>query len=124
MLSHKIFRKGAFYKKCCLTKVAQWHIISNMNNTVYEYSPEKNQQLIKERRISFEEIIAAIDNGGLLDIIEHINKSKYSNQKMYVVWAKDYVYLVPFVKKDEETVFLKTIFPSRKAKKNYTRMAK
>jgi hypothetical protein len=30
----------------------------------------------------------------------------------------DYVYLVPFVE-DEQTVFLKTIIPSRKATKQY-----
>jgi hypothetical protein len=32
--------------------------------------------------------------------------------------ARDYVYLVPFVE-DENTVFLKTIIPSRKATKQY-----
>jgi hypothetical protein len=34
------------------------------------------------------------------------------------VEALDYVYLVPFVKNDDG-VFLKTIIPSRKAKKRY-----
>jgi hypothetical protein len=38
---------------------------------------------------------------------------------MYVVRINDYIYLVPFVEKDKYTVFLKTIFPSRKAKKQY-----
>jgi uncharacterized DUF497 family protein len=87
--------------------------------TVYEYSEEKNQQLIREREISFEEVIAAIDNDQLLCVTDHPNKQKYPNQKMYVVELNEYVYLVPFVEKGEHAVFLKTIFPSRKAKKLY-----
>ena len=37
---------------------------------------------------------------------------------LFVVRREDYVYLVPFVE-DEQTVFLKTIIPSRKATKQY-----
>ncbi len=85
----------------------------------FEFSAEKNQFLIKERGICFEDVIAAIDDGNLLDIIKHHNEKKYPNQKIYVVHIDDYVYLVPFVRKDEQTVFLKTIFPSRKLTKKY-----
>lgn len=90
-----------------------------MSKRDYEYSDDKNQYLIQERHISFEEGIAALNDGQLLDIVEHPNRNKYKNQKMYVVQINDYVYLVPFVKKDSKTDFLKTIFPSRKAKKQY-----
>lgn len=90
-----------------------------MNNQVYEYSADKNQYLIKERHISFEEVIAALNNGQLLDIIDHPNRKKYPNQSLYVIQVNGYVYLVPFVEKNKQTVFLKTIFPSRKAKKQY-----
>lgn len=90
-----------------------------MIEMAYEYSADKNQPLINERNISFEEVISALSNGQLLDIIEHPDKSKYPNKKIYVVQINDYVYLVPFVAKDKHTVFLKTIFPSRKAKKQY-----
>ncbi len=85
----------------------------------YNYSPEKNLKLIQERNISFEEIIVAIENGLILDVIEHPNKKKYGNQKMYVVYAKEYVYLVPFIIEANGDVFLKTIIPSRKAKQKY-----
>ena len=71
-----------------------------------------------ERGVSFEEIVFAIENGKVLDIIEHPNAAKYRNQKMYIVEWNDYAYLVPFVE-DRETVFLKTIIPSRKATKRY-----
>ncbi len=85
----------------------------------YEYSADKNQLLIKERGISFEDVIAALDNGKLLDTIIHHNKVKYSNQETHIVDIGGYVYLVPFVKKDKQTVFLKSIIPSRKFTKKY-----
>ncbi len=83
------------------------------------FSPEKNAQLIAERGISFEEIIAALNNDYLLDVIDHPNQQRYRHQKMYVVHARDYVYLVPFVEDIQGEIFLKTIIPSRKAKRQY-----
>lgn len=88
---------------------------------IYEFSSEKNCQLIQERGISFEEIISALNNGKLLDVVEHYDKEKYPNQDIYVIDIDGYVYLVPFVKKDAQTIFLKTIFPSRKFNKKYIR---
>ena len=87
----------------------------------YDFSAEKNQQLIKERGISFEEVIAAISEGAVLDVLPHPNPAKYPNQKMYVLNMNNYVCLVPFVRKDKNTVFLKTIFPHRKLTKQYLR---
>ncbi len=55
----------------------------------------------------------------LTDTIEHPNKNMYPNQEVYVVNIDQYVYLVPFVKKSENSVFLKTIFPDRKMTKRY-----
>ena len=83
------------------------------------FSPEKNLKLIQERNISFEEIIEAINDGQLVDIVAHTNQDKYKNQKIYIVQAKGYVYLVPFVTDDNGNIFLKTIIPSRKAKQKY-----
>lgn len=40
---------------------------------------------------------------------------------MYIIAIDDYVYVVPFVKKDANHVFLKTIFPQRKLTKQYLR---
>lgn len=90
-----------------------------MESERYIFSPEKNLKLIEEREISFEEIIAAIDNGDLLDIVEHPNQTKYAHQKIYVIRAKGYVYLVPFVKNRDGNIVLKTIIPSRKAIQKY-----
>ncbi|MEN9449483.1 MAG: hypothetical protein RJA83_97 [Pseudomonadota bacterium] len=91
------------------------------NKSNYEFSAEKNQQLISERGISFEEAIAAIEEGLILDIIPHPNSAKYPNQMIYIVNINDYVCLVPFVRKDKNTIFLKTIFFHRKLTKQYLR---
>lgn len=88
---------------------------------MFTFSSEKNQKLIKERGISFEEIIVAIDEGFLLDTFEHPNPTKYPNQEIYVVAINDYIYLVPFVIEPEGRIFLKTIIPSRKATRQYQR---
>jgi len=85
----------------------------------FNFSSEKNRKLIQERTISFEEIISAIENDGILDVIEHPNSQKYANQKMYVVKFNNYAYLVPFIKENDKSIFLKTIFPSRKAAQKY-----
>ena len=58
------------------------------------------------------------DVGDLRDILEHPKPDRYGGQRIFVVRRADYVYLVPFVE-DEQTVFLKTIIPSRKATKQY-----
>jgi hypothetical protein len=37
----------------------------------FRFSKEKNEQLLKERGIGFEEIILEIQNGNVLDIKKH-----------------------------------------------------
>ncbi len=85
----------------------------------YEFSADKNRTLIQERGVSFEDVISALDNEKLLDILKHHNDLKYPNQMIYVINLNGYIYLVPFVRKNEHVIFLKTIFPSRKLTKIY-----
>ncbi|GEM_PF-126864 len=85
----------------------------------YEFSADKNQQLIKERDISFEDVIVALDNDKLITTLDHHNRAKYPNQKIYILDINEYAYLVPFVRKDKNTIFLKTIIPSRKLTKKF-----
>jgi hypothetical protein len=80
--------------------------------TIYTFSPEKNLRLIQERGISFDEVIALIENDQIIDILEHPNQDKYGNQKIYVVCAKEYMFLVPFVTDENGNIFLKTIIPT------------
>jgi len=84
----------------------------------FSWNQEKNELLLAERKISFEDIVLYIEKDFLLDVLEHPNPEKYPGQKIFVVQAEEYVYLVPFVEKTDE-IFLKTIIPSRKATKRY-----
>ncbi|HAM88056.1 MAG: hypothetical protein US83_C0019G0002 [Candidatus Falkowbacteria bacterium GW2011_GWC2_38_22] len=84
----------------------------------FDWNIEKNKKLEIERDVCFEDTVVAIEDGRLLDILEHENQKKYQNQKIFVVEICNYTYLVPFVE-DNEKIFLKTIFPSRKATKKY-----
>lgn len=80
------------------------------------WDEEKNKLLREQRGVSFEEILQAIEEGGILNIYKHPNTEKYPHQKMIEVLFKKYVWVIPFVEKEEE-IFLKTAFPSRKATK-------
>ena len=84
----------------------------------FRWSSEKNEQLQLDRGISFENMVVAIESGGLLDILAHPNLAKYPNQKVLVVASDGYAYLVPFVREDDH-FFLKTAIPSRKATHDY-----
>ena len=84
----------------------------------FRWNQEKNKQLLIERKISFEVVISSIEEGHLIDTIQHPNQEKYPNQRIFIVEINFYVYLIPFVENDTE-FFLKTIIPSRKMKKKY-----
>lgn len=91
-----------------------------VRSKIIRYSLEKNEILKEQRQISFEDVILAIENGSLLDDMEHPNKEKYPNQNIFIILVeiKEYVYLVPYVE-DDESIFLKTIIPSRQMNKKY-----
>lgn len=93
-----------------------------IKNKTIRYSLGKNEILKKERDISFEDVILSIENGFLLDDIEHSNKEKYENQNIFIILVeiKNYVYLVPYVE-EEDYIFLKTIIPSRQMNKEYNK---
>jgi len=88
-----------------------------------KWNAEKNEQLQKERGISFEMVTYLIETKNVLDIYRHPNQEKYPNQKIVVIEFEDYAYLVPFVEEDE-AIFLKTIIPSRKATNKYLKRGK
>ena len=47
-------------------------------------------------------------------------RQKYKGQRVYVIEIEGYAYMVPYLE-DDEFIFLKTIFPSRKYTKKYLR---
>ena len=84
----------------------------------FDWDNEKNAKLKAERDICFEEMLMAMEESGILDIVRHKNKKQYPNQKIFIVQFNNYAYLIPFVE-DDEKIFLKTIIPSRQATKKY-----
>ncbi len=89
----------------------------NLPEKIVNWNNYKNEWLKSERNISFEEIIVAIvEHDKLIDIIQ--NNGKYKDQKVLVVEIENYIYLCPFIENDNE-IFLKTIYPSRKLTKIY-----
>jgi hypothetical protein len=81
----------------------------------YDWSDEKNRLLKESRDISFEDVVLALESEKLLD---KIASPTSDNQLCYVVEINNYVYIVPFVE-DDEKIFFKTIYPSRKHTKYY-----
>jgi len=96
-----------------------------VKNKIVRYDYEKNELLKKDRGISFEDVILAIENGYLLDDIEHPNEEKYPYQDIFIIFImiKNYVYLVPY-EENEKEIFLRTIIPSRKMNKKYNKGVK
>ncbi|OQW89759.1 MAG: toxin [Rhodoferax ferrireducens] len=84
----------------------------------FRWNHAKNEILKTQQRISFEEIVLAIEANGLLDELRHPNPEKYPGQSIFVVTLDAYVYLVPYAE-EADYFFLKTVIPSRKATRNY-----
>jgi len=81
-------------------------------NMKYDWNPEKNDWLKKERKLSFEQVVFHLSQGDVWKVADH------PGQKIYFVIIEDYIYMIPHVIK-KEFIFLKTIIPSRKATKAY-----
>ena len=79
------------------------------------WNPLKSERLKKVRGVSFEEIIKA----RLITVLKHPWKV---NQKILVYEYKEYVWAVPCVVEDNK-IFLKTIYPSRKLMKVFKKEA-
>ena len=85
---------------------------------VFRWDLQKNALLTRERGLSFEQIVLAVEGGDLLQVIAHPNPARYPNQKIMVIAMDGYAFLVPFVQ-EEGRYFLKTIIPSRKATRDF-----
>jgi hypothetical protein len=84
----------------------------------FRWPPDKNERLRVGRGVTFEQMVIAIESGGLLDVIVHPNRTKYPRQHVFIVSCDGYAYLVPFVE-EVDHYFLRTIIPSRKATRDY-----
>ncbi|MGR3176432.1 MAG: toxin [Candidatus Anammoxibacter sp.] len=80
------------------------------------WDEEKSIKLKIERDISFELIADIILNKKYIDILENPSNT---NQNIFVVEIKNYIYAVPFILDEESNIVLKTAYPSRKLNKKY-----
>ena len=67
----------------------------------FDWDPEKNEELKKERGISFEEIALLLGSGRLWKVSRHWNEEKYPRQRVFLIPVDDYIYAVPFVEDED-----------------------
>ena len=79
----------------------------------FRWDPAKSKKLKETRGFSFEEII----EGKLVAAQKHPTRE---NQRILLFECKMYVWVVPCIM-EEDHIFLKTAFPSRKYMKKYKR---
>ena len=91
--------------------------MQHLLNKKYRYNAEKNLKLLETRNIGFVQIIDAIMDGKVLAFKKHHNQKDYPNQNVIFVHIDDKIYLVPCVDEDNNSIFLKTIYASDKARK-------
>jgi hypothetical protein len=70
------------------------------------------QDDVSRGNVGFEECVIAIEDGRILADIANPSEH-YPHQRMLVLNINNYAYVVPYIE-DAETIFLKTVFPSRK----------
>jgi uncharacterized DUF497 family protein len=86
------------------------------------WKEDKNSLLKKQRQISFEQIVLAIEEKKVVDVMEHPNQEKHKGQIFILVERNNYIYVVPaFISNSGEECHLKTIYPSRKYTDKYLR---
>jgi len=85
---------------------------------LFTWNAEKNAKLQRERGVSFEELVAALDAGDLLANLPHPNQQRYPHQRILVVNLDGYAYEIPCIP-TAEGFFLVTAFPSRRATQRY-----
>lgn len=88
-----------------------------------EWNDEKNTELKGRFGFGFERILVALSEGALLDNRVHPNTDQYGHQRQLIVEIDAYAWIVPFVESGD-AVFLKTMFPSRKATRRYLERTK
>jgi len=85
----------------------------------FHFNPDKSAWLRRERGVGFEEIIPLLADEESIEVYPHPSLN-HRHQFICEVVVEGYVYIVPFIV-DGGKVFLKTIFPSRKATKRRRR---
>jgi hypothetical protein len=84
----------------------------------FDWDPDKNDWLRRNRNITFEEIALLLASGLVWKVTKHLNTKKFPNQHVFLVPVNDYIYFVPSVI-EGDVIFLKTAFLHRQSTKMY-----
>jgi uncharacterized DUF497 family protein len=84
------------------------------------WAPDKNTLLQRTRGLGFEGIVTAIMTGGLVANMPHPHQERYPQQRVLIVAINNYAYVMPCIVTGE-VMELITLFPSRKATRDYLR---
>lgn len=68
---------------------------------IFDWDHTENRKLQAERGISFERILLAIEEGGLLGVLEHPNRERYADQLLLIVAIDYYAWAVPARKQSD-----------------------
>ena len=80
------------------------------------WNKDKNEWLISNRGISFDEIADKIINKEYYEILDNPTRE---SQLYFILEIEKYTWVVPFMINDDSEIILKTAFPSRKFHKKY-----
>ena len=84
----------------------------------FSWNRTKNEDIKRDRGISFERVVVAIESGDILTVLKHPNPDKYPGQKVYVVEIDRYAWAVPYRDENERRVLI-TAYPSRRLTRDY-----
>lgn len=80
----------------------------------FNWHESKNEILKRDRNISFEDVVEAINDWWLIDTVSNLSKTNHWWQKSYLVKINNFVYVVPFDRRKNWTSFLRTVIPNGK----------
>lgn len=93
------------------------HTIKNMIKVRWNIDKAKSLQANEARQgVGFEDCVIALDEGRVLADLPHPSREQ---QRILVLDINDYAHVVPYVEEEDGTLFLKTVFPSRKHHAEY-----
>jgi len=80
------------------------------------WDPAKQRKLREERGIEIRDVAQLILENRYLDILQNPDRPA---QMIFIVPYHGYIHVVPFVVDKNETIVLKTVFPSRRFQQIY-----
>ena len=84
----------------------------------YTWDDAKNEWLMRERRISFDDVKYHLTYGELLGDILNPDQERYPGQRLYIVRINNQAWVVPY-RRTTGYVFLYTAYPSEKFTRIY-----